>query len=432
MKNWLHHPKDDKESIRIAGFIDTNKEETNLCAEDLVRAFLARRVLPLQRRAHKISQMSGPMDPTRITTHRLSSSDLVLKAKQICQNPLSPSGKYGLAPYSRNNSPPPREEPASFTPDRIFRDDCDADPFVKKHKMGPTHTKLPGNFPTPLPANDSGSDDEVTILEILPQPTPTPRSWSARLRCKRKLARSSLDNLASRGRKNKAPTPEASPSRAPPAKRSKKGGGGKPYSTKRYRGQMPACSEHHPERTGQEAGSLRGRHQDLNSPSSKSDTEDTGASNIGAGKEVAERAEPPVPPSPKKKKKAATSPAKTMPETSAPASSPPAKEAPEAPAPSKDAPAPPLEASTGKPAHPGGAPLTAQQLDVVVTAATAPPSGSQALTLHAGRAAVTASDKASAQLGRITELSRGEVSLGPLQAYAEKWNLADLSPKVSS
>jgi hypothetical protein len=64
---------------------------------------------------------------------------------------------------------------------------------------------------------------------------------------------------------------------------------------------------------------------------------------------------------------------------------------------------------------------------VVVIAATAPPSGSQALTLHAGRAAVTASEKASTQLGRITELSRGEVNLGPVQAYAEKWNLADLS-----
>jgi hypothetical protein len=108
MKNWLHNPRDDKESIRIAGFIDINREETNLCAEDLVRVFLARRVLPLQRRAHKISEMSGPMDPTRITTHRLSPTDLVLKAKQICQNPLSSSGRYGLPPYSRRNSPPRR------------------------------------------------------------------------------------------------------------------------------------------------------------------------------------------------------------------------------------------------------------------------------------------------------------------------------------
>jgi hypothetical protein len=51
-----------------------------------------------------------------------------------------------------------------------------------------------------------------------------------------------LDNLTSRGRKNKASAPEASPSEAPPAKRSKKGGGGKPYSTKRYRSQMPIAS----------------------------------------------------------------------------------------------------------------------------------------------------------------------------------------------
>jgi hypothetical protein len=71
-----------------------------------VRTFLSRRVLPLQRRGHKICQMSGLRDPTRITTHTLSADDLVLKAKQICQNPLSPSGKYGMIPYSRSNPPP--------------------------------------------------------------------------------------------------------------------------------------------------------------------------------------------------------------------------------------------------------------------------------------------------------------------------------------
>jgi hypothetical protein len=48
--------------------------------------------------------------------------------------------------------------------------------------------------------------------------------------------------------------------------------------------------------------------------------------------------------------------------------------------------------------------------------------------LHAGRAAVAASEKASAQLGRITELNRGEVNLGPLLEYAEKSNRTDLSP----
>jgi hypothetical protein len=44
-----------------------------------------------------------------------------------------------------------------------------------------------------------------------------------------------LDSLAAQGRKNKAPAYGAGPSEDPPAKRSKKGHGGKPYTTKRYR-----------------------------------------------------------------------------------------------------------------------------------------------------------------------------------------------------
>jgi hypothetical protein len=114
MRNWLHNPKDDKESARIALFIATNKKETNLCADDMVMLFLPRRVLPLQRRAHKICQMLGRMDPTRITTHSLSPPELVAKAKKICQNTLKPSGKYGLLPYSRNNSPPRKVRSRDF------------------------------------------------------------------------------------------------------------------------------------------------------------------------------------------------------------------------------------------------------------------------------------------------------------------------------
>jgi hypothetical protein len=41
-------------------------------ADDIVRAFITRRILPLQCRSHKICQMSGPMDPTRITTFELT------------------------------------------------------------------------------------------------------------------------------------------------------------------------------------------------------------------------------------------------------------------------------------------------------------------------------------------------------------------------
>jgi hypothetical protein len=49
-----------------------------------------------------------------------------------------------------------------------------------------------------------------------------------------------LDNLASRGRKNKAPAPEDGPSEVPPTKRPKKDGD-KPYSRKR-RYKMPVAT----------------------------------------------------------------------------------------------------------------------------------------------------------------------------------------------
>nr|XP_051211524.1 uncharacterized protein LOC127329017 [Lolium perenne] len=402
--------------------------------------FLSRRVLPLQHRAHKISQMSGPKDPARITTHSLSATDLVLKAKQICQNTLSPSGKYGLLPYSRNNSPLPRnfsriakEEPPSYAPNRRFHDDSDADPYVKgRHKMGPKRVRRPGNFSTPHPANGSDIDDEVVILEVVEHVAPLAAE----------VGQEFLDNLASRGRKNKAPAPEAGPSEAPPAKRHKKKGSAGPYGRKRRhempvatgdplvltrsapgmkpeapadaaRTSPPAHASPVPSGADKSPASPRGGNTSLgradpepSNPCAEEDSisppnvEDTGASNIGAGSEDTERVEPPVPPTPKKKKKAAASPSKTALEPSVPATSSPAKEVQETPLP---------------------------KLAAAVTAATSPPSGSQSLVLHASRTAIVAGEKASAQLGRIVELSRGEVDLGPLREYAEKWNRADLS-----
>ena len=57
----------------------------------------------------------------------------------------------------------------------------------------------------------------------------------------------------------------------------------------------------------------------------------------------------------------------------------------------------------------------------------APPTGSRELTLHAGRAAIVAGEKVSAQLGRIVELNRGEANLGGLQRYVDKWNTSDMT-----
>nr|XP_051211610.1 uncharacterized protein LOC127329102 [Lolium perenne] len=257
-------------------------------------------------------------------------------------------------------------------------DEEDPDPYVvgNKHKMGRTHTSRPD-----LPSASANPQvvEHATPLEA-------------------EVGQEFLEKLSSRGQKKKAPAPEAGTSDAPPAKRSRKEVvGGKQVTAKHYRKQeMPVAS----------------------GPALKISKSATGMRPEGS--EDATRASLPPQPSPKKKKASASSPSKSV-----PASSSPAKDAPEASAPTKDAPSSPPAAPAGKPA---AAKVTAQQLAAVVTAASAPSSGSQSLVLHAGRAALVAGETAPAQLGRITELTRGGANLGHLADYAEKWNQADLSP----
>jgi hypothetical protein len=45
--------------------------------DDLVRTFITWRVSPLQRCSHKICQMSGCMDPIRMTTFELEKSEVL-------------------------------------------------------------------------------------------------------------------------------------------------------------------------------------------------------------------------------------------------------------------------------------------------------------------------------------------------------------------
>jgi hypothetical protein len=83
--NWRHNPGNSHiETNRIVRFMEQLIKDTDICSDDIIRAFISRRVLPLQHRVHKMSQMSGSSDPTRITSFGLSKSDVVLKAKQIC------------------------------------------------------------------------------------------------------------------------------------------------------------------------------------------------------------------------------------------------------------------------------------------------------------------------------------------------------------
>ncbi|KAM0900836.1 hypothetical protein ACQ4PT_020399 [Festuca glaucescens] len=461
--NWKFNPKEGhEETNRIVRYIEELNEKTGICSDDIVRVFVSRRVLPLQRRVHKIGQMSCRRDPTRITTFGLHKLDVVLKARQICRTTMPVDWKWGLQPLSRKKPLPPRvqrcfprfaaEEPASFDPKRSFLDDADPDPYIlgNVHKMAPTHSRRPGNFSTQNPANASDTDDdEVVVLEVMEHVTP--------------LAAEVGDPPVRRTRK--APASDAGTSEPPAPKRQKKGSAG-PAGRKRKHdipvssgaalvltrsapGMRPETAEDtgratpppHPSPARSGAGkapsSPRGgktssgraapkkKHlrteEDTSSPP---EHEDTGANNMGAGSEETVRPEPLVPSAPEKTPQTpAASPSKTSSPAPPPTSSP-----------AKDAPAPPPASVSKPPPAPRkgsrtGTEVNAEQLSSVVAATTAPASGSQAqaLILHTGRAAVTANEKVSAQLGRIVELNRGETNLGSLQEYVDKWNLADLS-----
>jgi hypothetical protein len=97
--------QDHDETNRIVECMEELNDTTDIYADDIVPAFVSRRVLPLQHRAHKICQMSGRMDPTRITTFSLSKIDMVLKARQICKTKMPVDWNWGMPPFSRTRPP---------------------------------------------------------------------------------------------------------------------------------------------------------------------------------------------------------------------------------------------------------------------------------------------------------------------------------------
>ncbi|KAM0920905.1 hypothetical protein ACQ4PT_007153 [Festuca glaucescens] len=481
--NWRFNPKEGHvETNRIIRYMKELNDNTNISSDDIVRAFISHRVLPLQRRAHKIGQMSGRRDPTRITTFGLRKSDVVLKAKHICKTKMPPNWKWGLQPLSRKRPPStqvlerfPRilaEVPESFEPKRLLSDDVDPDPYVpgNVHKMGPTHSRHPGNFSAQNPANASDTDDDVVVLEVFTcfpylifffvRPVPADQSPQV-LEHTTPLAAEMGDRPAPRVRKT--PASDAGRSAEPAPKRHKVSGSGP--SRKKRKNEIPTSSgpalelsrsapgmrpealqdtsqqQHFSQQSpahsgaGQIHSSPRGgktssgsaapkrRHHRAEDFSSPPDTEDTGAGNIGAGSEPSGRSDPPVPPVLEKNKQTSTASPRQASSTSA-----------RSPSPAKDTTAPPSASASKPPPAPQqssrkGTEVSAEELSAAVRAAAASASGSQdrTLVLHAGRAAITAGEKVSAQLGRIVELNRGDANLGELQRLVDRWNLADLT-----
>jgi hypothetical protein len=101
MKNWTYNPKTTVGPVNALHRVKGELRDAGLTPQDLVACFISRRVSPLQRRSHKICQMSGPMDPTRHSTHELSPADILRRVKDICKS-SQVTFAWGLEPYSRD------------------------------------------------------------------------------------------------------------------------------------------------------------------------------------------------------------------------------------------------------------------------------------------------------------------------------------------
>ncbi|KAK1694201.1 hypothetical protein QYE76_010898 [Lolium multiflorum] len=291
--NWSYNPKEShNETNRIIRFMKQRMKDTDLCSDDIIRTFISRRVLPLKRRAHKMSEMYGPGDPTKITGLPLSKKDVVLKARQICQTSMPEDWEWGLRPFSSTN--PPTQE---------------------------AKDRFPGSNPTSEAVAGSAVSTNVPSANLNPQVHEHVAPLQA------EAGKEFVDKLMAQGQKNKTPASDAGSSQAPPAKRFRtEPVAGKVVAMRRRKGkQMPTATgpalKLGPRPEGS-AGSARtstppphsspapsgagnisasplggttssGRaaptppdpraEEDLASPP---ETQDTGASNMGAGKDL--------------------------------------------------------------------------------------------------------------------------------------------------
>ena len=73
---------------------------------DLLAAFVAYRVLPLQGRPHMICQMSGHRDPSRMCTKDMPHEEVAFMVNYLSDSKLLEDWRFGKEPYSRANPPP--------------------------------------------------------------------------------------------------------------------------------------------------------------------------------------------------------------------------------------------------------------------------------------------------------------------------------------
>jgi hypothetical protein len=86
MKNWTYNPKNTVGPVNALHRVKGELRDAGLTPQDIVACFISRRVSPLQRRSHKVCQMSGAMDPTRCSTHELNPADILWWVTDTCKS----------------------------------------------------------------------------------------------------------------------------------------------------------------------------------------------------------------------------------------------------------------------------------------------------------------------------------------------------------
>ena len=114
---WRWNPTDSTaDDVKITEFITKAVAAKEIQPDDLIRTFISRRVLPLQHRTHKICQMMGRRDPTRITTFGLTKPEVRRKVKAISETRMPDEWSWGKEAYRRSNPAPDVSRSFSFLP----------------------------------------------------------------------------------------------------------------------------------------------------------------------------------------------------------------------------------------------------------------------------------------------------------------------------
>lgn len=218
MTNWKSYPSRYSEEVTLVERRLKTLKKQGLTGDDLAATFISRRVSPLQKRAHKMHQMSGHRDITRHSTFELTNTQVCHRVHAISKSLLSEEWDFGVDPYSRGNPPPEHFarqdiERCAIGPLELDRTEDDPEEYDADHCLPSFREKTRGRaepaagdavpLATAMPAAPASGSMPVSRPSSSSAPTSLPPPARPRMRTKRPAERSTRGG---RGR-SKAPRP---------------------------------------------------------------------------------------------------------------------------------------------------------------------------------------------------------------------------------